>query len=160
MYQLPPSFPTRLKLRDVLQPPDGPKNTLFAGPYKKRNQRQIAFSISWTHQEPCGLVGSSVILVPGVPGSNSTLYFSVTFFFSKWGQQKISSLSHERRWPPHKRASEVYKNLPAGSYREFLFFNLWPKYVLKWALGNRNLHKKFNLRLLLHYFTPERLRIF
>ena len=22
------------------------------------------------------------------------------------------------------------------------FTNLWPKYVLKWALGNRNLHKK------------------
>ena len=49
------------------------KNTLFTGPYKnlsvvsfflkkkKRNQRQIAFSISWTRQEPCGLVGSSVI---------------------------------------------------------------------------------------------------
>ena len=26
------------------------------------------------------------------------------------------------------------------------FKNLWPKYVLKWVLGNRNLHKKFKSR--------------
>ena len=60
---------------------------------KKRNQRQIAFSITWTRQEPCGSVGSSVISDPGVPGSNSTAVYSLFlchFFFSKWGQQKIS----------------------------------------------------------------------
>ena len=37
-----------------------------------------------------------------------------------------------------------FKNLPAGFLSGIK--NLWPKYVLKWALGNRNLHKKFNER--------------
>ena len=76
---------------------------------KKRNQRQIAFSITWTRQEPCGLVGSSVISDPGVPSSNSTAVnslFLCRFFFSKWGQQKISksftstamASAHARQW--------------------------------------------------------------
>ena len=73
-------------------------------------QRRIAFSISWTRQEPRGLVGSSVISDQAVPGSNSTAVSSVFLchsFFSKWGQRKISlSLSRTYgamacgRWPP------------------------------------------------------------
>ena len=58
-----------------------------------KNQRQIAFSISWTGQEPRGLVGSSVISDPAVPALNSTMVnslFLCHFFFSKWGQRKIS----------------------------------------------------------------------
>ena len=76
------------------------------------NQRQIAFSITWTRQEPCGLVGSSVISDPGVPGSNSTAVNSLCLchFFSQSEDSKtFQSLSHQRRWPPHMRASEVYK---------------------------------------------------
>ena len=76
---------------------------------KKRNQRQISFSISWTRQEPRGLVGSSVISVPGVSGSNSTAvnsFISVSLFFLKWGQQKNSksftwtamASAHARQW--------------------------------------------------------------
>ena len=88
----------------------------------KKNQRQIAFSITWIRQEPCGLVGSSVISDPGFPGSNSTAVnsFCVTLFSQSEDSKKIHSLSHERRWPPHVRASEVYKNLPADFYRVYL----------------------------------------
>ena len=78
---------------------------------KKRNQKQIAFSISWARQEPRGLVGSSVILDPGVPVSNSTAVNSLFLchFFSSQSQdsKKFQSLSHERRWPLHMRASEI-----------------------------------------------------
>ena len=46
------------------------------------------------------------------------LFISVSLFFSQSeDSKKFQSLSHERRWPPHMRASEVYKNLPAGFYR-------------------------------------------
>ena len=72
-------------------------------------QRQIAFSICWTRQEPCCLVGSSVILDRAVPYSNSTTVnslFLCHFFFSKWGQRKISksfkcsvmASAHARQW--------------------------------------------------------------
>ena len=91
---------------------------LFTGPYKKINQRQTALSISWTRQEPRRWVESSVILDPGVPGSNSTAVnslFLCHFFFSKWGQQKISKSTTEffvfqqsfywtRRFDPETRA--------------------------------------------------------
>ena len=89
----------------------------------QRNQRQIAFSISWTHQEPRGLVGSSVISDPAVPGSNSTMVISLFLchFFCQSMQSENSeifqTLSHVRRWPPHMCTSEVYRNLPAGYYR-------------------------------------------
>ena len=97
----------------------------------QRNQRQMAFSISWIRQEPRGLVGSSVISDPAVPGSNSTAVnslFLCHFFSQSEDSKKFQSLSHERRWPPHMRASEVYKtsqqvfigfkNLPTGYYRK------------------------------------------
>ena len=55
---------------------------------------------------------------PGVPGLNSTAVnslFSVSLFFSQSeDSKKFQSLSHQRRWPPHMRASEDYKNLPAA----------------------------------------------
>ena len=82
------------------------------------NERQIAFSISWTRQEPRGLVGSSVISDPAVPpGSKPTVVnslFLCYLFFQSEDSEKFQSLSHVRRWPPHMRASEVFNNLPAG----------------------------------------------
>ena len=45
------------------------------------------------------------------------LFISVSLFSQGEDSKKFQSLSHERRWPPHMRASEVYKNLPAGFYR-------------------------------------------
>ena len=85
----------------------------------KREKRQIVFSITWTRQEPCGLVGSSVISDPGVPGSNSTVVNPLLlchFFFSKWGQQKISksftstamASAHVRQWSLWKPPSLVW----------------------------------------------------
>ena len=45
------------------------------------------------------------------------LFISVSLSFSQSEDSKtFQSLSLERRWPPHMRASEVYKNLPAGVY--------------------------------------------
>ena len=103
------------------------------------------------------MVGSSVILVPGVPGSNSTAVnslFLCHFFFLKVRTAKNLKVFHMngdglRTCAPVKSiktSQQVFigfKNLPAGFYRE-LKTSSWPKYVLKWALGNRNLHKKFN----------------
>ena len=58
-----------------------------------------------------------MISYPGVPGSNSTAVnslFLCHFFFSQSEDSKtFQSLSHQRRWSPHMRASEVYKILPA-----------------------------------------------
>ena len=84
-----------------------------------------------TRQEPHGLVGSSVISDPAVPGSNSTAVNSLFlghFFSQSEDSKKFQSLSHERQWPPHMPASEVYKtsqqvfigfkNLPTGYYRK------------------------------------------
>ena len=75
---------------------------------KNRNQRQIAFSITWTRQEPCGLVGSSVISDPGVPGSNSTAVnslFLCHFFSQSEDSKKCQSFTstamasaHARQW--------------------------------------------------------------
>ena len=63
------------------------------------------------YQEPRGLVGSSVISDPGVPVSNSTAVNSLFLchFFSSQSQdsKKFQTLSHERRWPLHMRASEI-----------------------------------------------------
>ena len=43
------------------------------------------------------------------------LFISVSLFFSQSeDSKKFQSLSHEQQWPPHMRAKEVYKNLPAG----------------------------------------------
>ena len=44
---------------------------------KQTYQRQIAIAISWTRQEPRGLVGSSVISDPAAPGSNSNAVSSL-----------------------------------------------------------------------------------
>ena len=42
------------------------------------------------------------------------LFISVSLFFSQSeDSKKFQSLSHQQRWPPHMRASEVNKNLPA-----------------------------------------------
>ena len=63
----------------------------------QRNQRQIAFSISWTRQEPRGLVGSSVISDPAVPGSNSAVVnslFLCHFFFLKVRAAKNFKVFH------------------------------------------------------------------
>ena len=92
-------------------------------------QRWIAPSISWTRQEPRGLVGSSVNSDQAVPGSNSTAVSSVFlchFFFQSEDSEKFLSFSHVRRWPPHMRTTvrllqEVTKritNLPGGCYRD------------------------------------------
>ena len=83
----------------------------------QRNKRQIAVSISWTHREPRGLVGSRCDV-----GSSGTQFeshrgqrlFLCHFFFSECGQRKFQRLSHVRRWLPHMHTSEVYSNLPAG----------------------------------------------
>ena len=83
----------------------------------QRNQRQIAFSISLTRQEPRGLVGSSVISDPVVPGSKfhrGQLFISVSLFFPQSeDSEKFQSLSHVRQWPPHMRTSEVNKKPPS-----------------------------------------------
>ena len=50
-----------------------------------------------------------------------------------------------RTWAPvksivtSKQVTIGFTNLPGGYY--VYINNLWPKYVLKWALGNRNLRK-------------------
>ena len=85
--------------------------------HRTKNQGQIAVSISWTRQEPRGLVEALwfriqwyLVQIP----LWSTLYFCVTFFFSSEESEKFQSHSHVQRWSPHMRTSEVYKNLPAG----------------------------------------------
>ena len=100
----------------------------------QRNKRQIAVSISWTHREPRGLVGSTlwcrIQRYPvRVPPWSKAISVSLFFFFSECGQRKFQCLSHVWRWLPHMRTSEVYSNLPAG----YGFTNLWPKYVLQLA---------------------------
>ena len=97
---------------------------------KKRNQRQIAFSITWTRQEPCGLVGSSVISDPGlgVPGSRSTLHFCVAFFLKVRTAKKFKVFHMNgdglRTCAPVKSiktSQQVFigfKDLPAGYYRD------------------------------------------
>ena len=80
----------------------------------------------------------------------SSLFLCHFFSLHSEDSKKFQSLSHVPRWPPHMRASEVYSYLPGGYYKIYKpprrllsgFTNLWPKYVLKWALGNKNLHKK------------------
>ena len=122
---------------------------------KLTHQRQISFSITWTRQEPRGLV-SWELCDFGSSGSQfefhcGQLFISLSLSFSKWGQ--LLSLSHVRRWPPHMRASEACSNLSGGYYRIRIYKTpqevtvgiykpLAKVYVLKWALGNRNLHKK------------------
>ena len=83
MYQLPPSFPTRLKIT------------------------RCSSTSCWPERKT-------------LPASNSTAVnslFLCHFFSQSEDSKKFQSLSHERRWPPHMRASEVYKNLPARFYR-------------------------------------------
>ena len=71
------------------------------------------------------------------------LFISVSLFFSKWGQRKISKSftwtamvsAHACQWSLEKPPSRLLSG----------FTNLCPKYVLKWALGNRNLHKYLNI---------------
>ena len=41
-------------------------------------------------------------------------FIFVSLFSESEDSEKFQSLSHVRRWPPHMRASEVYKNLTAG----------------------------------------------
>ena len=76
----------------------------------QRSQRQIAFSISWTRQEPRGLVGSSVISDPEVPGSNFTMFNSLfpisgTFcktkiaIFVKAQGRGAKKMAHVREYP-------------------------------------------------------------
>ena len=98
------------------------KNTLFTGPYEKKkkpktnslfNQLNTSRAL-WLSWKLCDF---------GSRGTRfefhrSQLFISVSLFFSQSeDSKKFQSLSHERRWPPHMRASEVYKNLPAGFYR-------------------------------------------
>ena len=97
----------------------------------QRNQRQIAFSISWTRQEPRGLVGSSVISDPAVPGSNSTAVncLFLCHFFLKVRAAKNFKVFHMngdglRTCAPVKSiktSQQVFigfKNLPIGYYRK------------------------------------------
>ena len=97
----------------------------------QRNQRQIAFSISWTRQEPRGLVGSSVISDPAVPGSNSTAVncLFLSLFFLKVRAAKNFKVFHMngdglRTCAPMKSiktSQQVFigfKNLPIGYYRK------------------------------------------
>ena len=97
----------------------------------QRNQRQIAFSISWTRQEPRGSVGSSVISDPAVPGSNSTAVNSLilSHFFSQSEDSKNFKVFHMngdglRTCAPVKSiktSQQVFigfKNLPTGYYRK------------------------------------------
>ena len=62
----------------------------------QRNQRKKTFSISWTRQEPRGFVGSSLILDPTVPGSNSTVENSLFLchFFLKVRTAKNFKVFH------------------------------------------------------------------
>ena len=117
-------------------------------------QTQKAFSIIWARQTPRGLVRSSVISDPAVPGLNfsavNSLFLCHFFFLQSEDSEKFQSLSHVQQWPPHMRPCEVYSYLSGGYYKNYKpprrlllgITNLWPKYVLKWALGKRNLHKK------------------
>ena len=98
----------------------------------QRNQRQLTFSISWTRQEPRGLVGTSVISDPAVPGSNSTVensLFLCHFFLSQSENSEKFKAFHMhddslRTCAPVKSiktAQQVFigfKNLPAGYYRD------------------------------------------
>ena len=100
-------------------------------------------------------------------GSSSTrlefhrgqLFISVSLFFLKVRTAKNFKVFHVyggglRTCAPVKSiktSQQVFigfKYLPAGHFRGFT--NLWPKYVLKWALGNRNLHKKISRLIVCH----------
>ena len=99
----------------------------------QRNQRQMAFSISWARQEPRGSVGSSAISDPAVPGSNSTAvnsdFISVSFFFLKVRTARSFKFFHMysdglRTYAPVKsiKTSQQifigFKNHPTGCYRD------------------------------------------
>ena len=87
--------------------------------------------ISWTRQEPRGLVGNSVISNPGVPGSNSTAansFFLCHFFFIvrtaknfKVFHMNGDGLCTCVPMKSIKTSQQVFigfKNLPAGFYRD------------------------------------------
>ena len=97
----------------------------------QRNQRQIAFSFSWTRQKPRVLVGSSVVLDPAVPGLNCTVvncFFLCVTFFLKVRTAKISksftctamASADARQWSLQTSQQVIigFKNLPAGYYRD------------------------------------------
>ena len=46
------------------------------------------------------------------------LFVSASLFSQSEDNENFQSLSHVGRWPAHMLASEVYKNLPAGFYRD------------------------------------------
>ena len=128
---------------------------LFTGQYKKKKPKTNSLFNQLNTSRASWLSWKLRDFDSRVPGSNSTTVnslFLCHFFSQSEDSKKIQCLSHERRWPTHMRVSEVYKKLTACFDRfkkppsKFLsgIKNLWPKFVLKWALGNRNLHKKFS----------------